>query len=96
MMDEPAKLHRYEGCGCAVTYDVKRCIHAAECVHGLPSVFDSKAKPWIRPEGAEVDELAAVIQRCPTGALKLERSDGAAEAVPTANTATLTPDGPSA
>ena len=38
-----------------VTYDAKRCIHAAECVHGLPAVFDSNAKPWINPDGADAD-----------------------------------------
>ena len=46
-MAEATKLHRYEGRGVTVTYDAKRCIHAAECVHGLPGVFDPDAKPWI-------------------------------------------------
>jgi CDGSH-type Zn-finger protein/uncharacterized Fe-S cluster protein YjdI len=85
---------RYEGHGCAVTYDAKRCIHAAECVHGLPAVFDPRAKPWIKPAASEVGALAAVIRRCPTGALKLESADGAAEPVPPTNTATVTRDGP--
>ena len=43
------KLHRYEAPGAVVTWDAMRCIHAAECVHGLPQVFDPAAKPWIRP-----------------------------------------------
>ena len=51
------KLHRYEGRGGIVTYDVKRCIHAAECVRGLPAVFDSNAKPWINPDGADAAAL---------------------------------------
>lgn len=93
-MGEANKLHRYEGRAGAVTFDAKRCIHAAECVHGLPTVFDPKAKPWIQPGEVEVDALAAVIQRCPSGALKLERKDGASEPVPATNTATLTRDGP--
>ena len=93
-MGEATKVHRYEGRGGVVTYDAKRCIHAAECVHGLPAVFDSKATPWIRPGEAEAGLLAAVIQRCPSGALKLERDDGATEPVPATNTGTLTRDGP--
>src|SRR5258706_3537856 len=93
-MGETSPLRRYEGRGCSVTYDAKRCIHAAECLHGLPAVFDSKAKPWIRPGETHADTLAAVIERCPTGALKLERADGATEPVPPRNIATLTRDGP--
>ena len=30
-----------------VTYDATRCIHAAECVRGLPGVFDTGKRPWI-------------------------------------------------
>jgi CDGSH-type Zn-finger protein/uncharacterized Fe-S cluster protein YjdI len=94
VMGETSNIRRYEGRGCSVTYDAKRCIHAAECARGLPAVFDSKAKPWIRPAETEADVLAPVIERCPSGALKLERADGTSEPVPTRNTATLTRDGP--
>ena len=93
-MAEATELYRYEGRGVTVTYDAKRCIHAAECVHGLPRVFDPNAKPWIQPGGIEPAALAAVIHRCPSGALKLEGPDKAGEPVPAINNATLTPDGP--
>ncbi len=93
-MGEATKLHRYEGRAGVVTYDAKRCIHAAECVRGLPAVFDPKSKPWVQPGATDADALAGVIHRCPTGALKLERTDGAAEAIPATNTATVTRDGP--
>ena len=88
------KLHRYEGRGGVVTYDVKRCIHAAECVRGLPAVFDSNAKPWINPNGADAAPLAAAVDRCPSGALHVARADGVAEPGPAQNTATLSADGP--
>ena len=45
------KVQEYEGESVTVTYDAKRCIHAAECVHGLPGVFDPKARPWVNPAG---------------------------------------------
>ncbi|MGH1366646.1 MAG: CDGSH iron-sulfur domain-containing protein [Calditrichia bacterium] len=70
------KLHTYKGKDIVVEYSVKRCIHAAECVHGLSGVFDPKRKPWIEPDAATADELAAVIERCPTGALHYKRLDG--------------------
>jgi uncharacterized Fe-S cluster protein YjdI len=55
-----------------VNYNPKLCIHAAECVIGLPNVFDPNKKPWISPENANADELKKVIERCPSGALKYE------------------------
>ncbi len=78
-----------------VSYDVTRCIHAAECTRGLPAVFDTSRRPWIQPEGADPDAIAAVIHKCPTGALHYTRSDGgAAEAIPARNSVKLDPNGP--
>ncbi len=89
------KLHEYRGQSILVTFDAKRCIHAAECVHGLPGVFDPQARPWIDPDGAAVDEVTDVVVRCPAGALKLERLDGGAgESTPDDNTIAVVADGP--
>ena len=49
---------------------------AAQCVFGLPDVFDPERKPWIEPDKAEADAIARVVARCPTGALHFERADG--------------------
>jgi uncharacterized Fe-S cluster protein YjdI len=62
-----------------VYFDSSRCIHAAECVRGLPEVFDVKARPWIRPNHASAEELMEVVIRCPSGALHYENSSGVAE-----------------
>ena len=62
-----------------VYFDSSRCIHAAECVRGLPEVFDVKARPWIRPNHASAEELMEVISRCPSGALQFEQVNGATE-----------------
>jgi CDGSH-type Zn-finger protein len=45
------------------------CAHAGYCTDGLPSVFRLKQEPWIDPKGASQKEVAAVIQKCPSGAL---------------------------
>ena len=88
-------IHEYTGEGVEVTYDVLRCIHARECVRGLPRVFDPDRRPWIEPDNADVDDLAEVIERCPTGALHYERTDdGPEEAVPDENAITITANGP--
>jgi uncharacterized Fe-S cluster protein YjdI/CDGSH-type Zn-finger protein len=85
----------YRGEGIDVTYDAKRCIHAAECVRGLPAVFDTRRRPWILPSAAAADAIAAVIERCPTGALHYTRSGGgAAEAPDVPTTAVPMPAGP--
>ena len=72
------KIRRYTSADIDVTYDVKRCIHAAECVRGLPAVFDTKKRPWVQPDKANADTVAEVILRCPSGALHYERKDGGA------------------
>jgi CDGSH-type Zn-finger protein/uncharacterized Fe-S cluster protein YjdI len=90
-----AKTRRYEGNGIRVTYDAGRCIHAAECVHGLPAVFDPDRRPWIDAGAAPAEELAAVVRRCPTGALAYERLDGGSEEAPgPTNELRVVTDGP--
>ncbi|MBF6620625.1 MAG: (4Fe-4S)-binding protein [Patulibacter sp.] len=70
----PSSVRRYARTdGAAVTFDVALCQHAGECVRGLPDVFDTAKRPWIQPEHATLDEIEAVIDRCPSLALKFER-----------------------
>ena len=35
------------------------CIHSAECIKGLPRVYNPNGRPWIKPENASVEELKA-------------------------------------
>ena len=78
-----------------VSYDVKRCIHAAECVRGLPAVFDPAKRPWIQPGNASAEAVAEVVGRCPTGALQFTRKDGdQAEPAPEENRILVTANGP--
>lgn len=57
-----------------VSFDGEICQHAAECVRGMPTVFDTSRRPWIDPglaaTAAEADLLREVIGRCPSGALE--------------------------
>jgi uncharacterized Fe-S cluster protein YjdI len=66
----------YRGQGLVVYFDPRLCIHAAECLRGLPPVFDRDVVPWIRPNAAAADAVAAVVARCPSGALHADRLDG--------------------
>jgi CDGSH-type Zn-finger protein/uncharacterized Fe-S cluster protein YjdI len=78
-----------------ISYDARRCIHAAECVRGLPVVFDTERRPWILPSAASSDAVAAVIEKCPSGALQYARRDGGpAETPDKPLTIVPRPDGP--
>ena len=45
------------------------CAHVEYCVEGLPAVFDRSRTPWIDPDAASVEEIIAICERCPSGAL---------------------------
>ncbi|HMM41440.1 MAG TPA: (4Fe-4S)-binding protein [Thermomicrobiales bacterium] len=77
-----------------VYFDVRRCIHFAACVRGLPQVFDRDARPWIRADGAPAEQIAEIVRRCPTGALHYELRDGPAEEPDATVTIAPQPDGP--
>ncbi len=88
-------VKHYAGTNISVLFDSRRCIHAAECVHGLPEVFNAGKTPWIDSNGAQPDRIAEVVSRCPTGALQYERHDGGAiESTPEINSVHIVENGP--
>ena len=71
----------YTGPVVDVSFDGDVCQHAAECVRGMPAVFDPVARPWIDPTRADSEgtaqTLREVIGRCPSGALRVvEHAEG--------------------
>ncbi|MEX1270678.1 MAG: CDGSH iron-sulfur domain-containing protein [Balneolaceae bacterium] len=89
------RIIKYKGKEITVQYDVNRCIHARKCVEGLPDVFDPKKKPWITPDEASAENLADVIESCPTGALHYRiKSSSRVETAPSGNRISLQPNGP--
>lgn len=89
------KIQRYKSDAIAVRYDAKRCIHAAECVRGLPTVFNPRERRWVKLENAGADEVTEIVRRCPTGALHYERNDnGASEPTPNENVIRAQAHGP--
>jgi len=71
-----SKRKTYEGNGIEIHFDPTRCIHAEECVHGLPAVFDAQRRPWITPGDTSADAITRVVEDCPSGALTCTRTDG--------------------
>jgi uncharacterized Fe-S cluster protein YjdI/CDGSH-type Zn-finger protein len=92
-VDQPSRS--YENDEIAVDWYPERCIHSGRCVAGLPDVFDPGRRPWIAPGGHSADEIAAVVQHCPSGALHVRRKDGGGdEPVPPEATIVEVQDGP--
>lgn len=48
------------------------CEHATECVRGNKEVFDPTRRPWVDLSKAPSSEIAEIIDKCPSGALKYE------------------------
>jgi CDGSH-type Zn-finger protein/uncharacterized Fe-S cluster protein YjdI len=94
-MNKKPRIREYQGNGVTIQYDVKRCIHAEECIHALPEVFSQHQRPWVQPGETPTDELVDAVLRCPTGALQFVRKDGGeTEQPPAKNRVWFTENGP--
>ena len=69
------RVQSYTAPGITVTFDPNVCIHSKECLASLPAVFDTRRRSWVQPAAASVAEVAAAIDRCPSGALKYVLED---------------------
>jgi uncharacterized Fe-S cluster protein YjdI len=91
----PRRIQDYRSDDIEVTFDPNICIHAARCLMLLPEVFDVSRRKWVTPESASADDVARTIERCPSGALRYHRLDGAPDEVPDAEPSVRTQrDGP--
>jgi len=88
------RVKSYETDGIVVEFDMPRCIHAAECGRGLPSVFNPENRPWVDAAAEDPATIAEVVNRCPTGALRYHFPDGRGEKPDSENTVRVVPDGP--
>ena len=93
-MTDKTRIRTYPGDAITIRYDATRCMHAAACVNSrLKEVFNLGNKPWVNPDGATADEVADVVEQCPSGALQYERHDGGPDEAVSGNRATPEPDG---
>jgi uncharacterized Fe-S cluster protein YjdI len=50
------------------------CIHSANCLIGLPEVFNTKKRPWINVHASNSKEIMKIIDTCPSRALTYLKS----------------------
>lgn len=62
----------YENDEICVFWKPRLCEHATECIRGNSDVFDVSRRPWVDVSQAPASEIAEIIDRCPSGALKYE------------------------
>jgi CDGSH-type Zn-finger protein/uncharacterized Fe-S cluster protein YjdI len=87
--------HSYQGQALRVLFEPRRCIHARQCVLGLPQVFRAEERAWIAPDAAGAEAVIAQVAACPSGALTYERLDGGTvEQAPAINRIRLWEHGP--
>jgi uncharacterized Fe-S cluster protein YjdI len=67
------RLQTYESAEITVTFDPTVCTHSAQCIRGLPGVFDVRRARWVDVSAASADEIATQVARCPSGALQVRR-----------------------
>jgi len=70
---EPDRLDTYRAKGVTIRDNRSICAHAGHCTDGLAQVFKYGSDPWIDPAGASPEAVAAVIAKCPSGALSCTR-----------------------
>ena len=63
----------YENNKIRVFWEPGKCIHSTNCIHGLPEVFDTHKRPWIKIDAADVENIMQCIDNCPSGALTYEK-----------------------
>ena len=77
-----------------VHWDSSRCIHTGICLRSLHEVFNVRETPWVDVQAATADQIAATIEKCPSGALTYTGTGGTGETSREVTTVVPIPNGP--
>lgn len=67
-------VKRYSNGEITVVWQPSLCVHSAICARGLPKVFDPRRRPWVVLDGFDSATIVDQVERCPSGALSIERA----------------------
>ncbi len=79
-MDPKNVVKEYTNGEVTIVWKSGLCIHSANCVNGLPAVFDVKASPWINAQGATTERIIEQVKKCPSGALSFYLNEPSSDA----------------
>lgn len=65
-------MRKYQRDNLIVYWYPEKCVHAGICVRTLPKVFAPCLRPWVNLANAEINEIVAVVEQCPSKALDYE------------------------
>ena len=65
----PEKTKEYSTGEVTVYWRPELCIHYANCLMGLPGVFNTRKRPWINVNGGSTIEIIQTVDTCPSRAL---------------------------
>lgn len=68
-MSEKKRIQTYPSPEITVQFDPNLCEHSGICIRRLPNVFNLQSRPWVNVKGASKDDIIALIDKCPSGAL---------------------------
>jgi len=71
------KTFKYPKDEITVLWQPDLCIHSANCFKGLRGVFDPNRKPWIDTSQAETQQIIDQVNKCPSGALSIIKTENA-------------------
>jgi CDGSH-type Zn-finger protein len=90
----PDRVADFAGAEITVHFNKLQCSAAEECANGLPSVFRHGATPWIQPDRDSAAAVMAVIDRCPSGALRYTHKGAAGPDHPEPQSIRIRKNGP--
>ncbi|MCX6250967.1 MAG: (4Fe-4S)-binding protein [Bacteroidetes bacterium] len=67
--EHPENAKEYSTGEITVFWRSELCIHSANCIMGLPGVFNTRKRPWININGGSTAEIIDAVNTCPSRAL---------------------------
>ena len=90
----PDKVDTYTGEHLKIHDNRGLCAHAGVCTDKLAAVFRMGKEPWIDPDQAALEDIKAVIDKCPSGALSYTIEGEKKSSPATQTCVNVLPDGP--